>query len=102
MKLQHGDKEIRFEQSPFPLYPGEELLGKLEKLKVVRKDQAFRLSCVEDFDDEGIERLAGDEWLLQGPKTYMPRKERVKIRKLINPFFLDSRVRPRSHYPKFG
>ena len=77
VQLQHGDKEIRFEQAPFPLYPGEELLGKIEKLKVVRKDQAFRLLCLEDFDDDGTERLAGDEWLLQGPKTYMPRKARI-------------------------
>merc|ERR1712227_645230 len=82
VQLQHGDKEIRFEQAPFPLYPGEELLGKIEKLKVVRKDQAFRLLCLEDFDDDGTERLAGDEWLLQGPKTYMPRKE-VEVVSLV-------------------
>jgi len=26
-KLRHGDEEIRFQQEPFPLYPGEELRG---------------------------------------------------------------------------
>ena len=73
--LQFGDREIRFAQDPFPLYPGEELSGEVEKLKVVKKDQAFRLQCLDDFDDNGTKRIAGDEWLFCGPKTYHPRKE---------------------------
>lgn len=74
--LQFGDREIRFHQDPFPLYPGEELLGEVSKLKVVRKDQAFRLVCLDDFTEEdGTERIAGDEWLFQGPQTFIPRKE---------------------------
>jgi major vault protein len=35
-KLQYGDQEIRFESfEPFPLYPGEELTGKITPLRVV-------------------------------------------------------------------
>ena len=80
--LQFGDREIRFAQDPFPLYPGEELSGEVEKLKVVKKDQAFRLTCLDDFDDNGTARIAGDEWLYEGPKTYHPRKE-VEIVSLV-------------------
>ena len=47
----------------------------MAKLKVVKKDQAFRLQCLDDFDDNGKNRIAGDEWLFCGPKTYHPRKE---------------------------
>ena len=75
VKLKFGHKEIRFTQDRFPLYPGEQLAGEIEKLKVIKKDQAFRLSCLEDFDDDGTARIAGDYWLVEGPKTYHPRKE---------------------------
>src|SRR5271154_3840631 len=34
VKLRHGDEEIRFEQEPFPLYPGEKLVGKVTPLQV--------------------------------------------------------------------
>jgi len=76
-----GDEEIRFEQEPFPLYPGEKLSGKVSPLQVVAPNTAFRLRALRDFvDEEGeekkkVQRHAGDEWLFCGPGTYIPRIE---------------------------
>jgi len=70
-RLRHGDEEIRFEQEPFPLFPGEKLFGKVNALQVVGPDAALRLRAIRDFEN----RVAGDEWLFQGPGTYSPRVE---------------------------
>jgi len=76
-----GDEEIRFEQEPFPLYPGEKLSGRVTPLQVVAPNTAFRLRALRDFVDDdsdgkkGVERHAGDEWLFCGPGTYIPRVE---------------------------
>lgn len=42
-KLRHGETEIRFEQDPFPLYPGERLGGLVQPLVVVAENTALRL-----------------------------------------------------------
>jgi major vault protein len=76
IKLRHGDEEIRFEQEPFPLFPGEKLYGKVTPLQVVAPNTALRLKATRDFtDEEAVTRRAGDEWLVEGPKTYIPRVE---------------------------
>jgi len=73
IKLRHGDEEIRFEQEPFPLYPGEKLVGKVTPLQVVAPNTALRLKATRDFTDvANVKRGAGDEWLFEGPKTYIP------------------------------
>jgi major vault protein len=75
-KLRHGDEEIRFEQDPFALFPGEKLVGKVSPLQVVAPDTALKVRCIRDFkDDKGTLRKAGDEWLYGGPGTYSPRIE---------------------------
>ncbi len=81
-KLRYGDEEVRLTQDPFPLYPGEALLGKVTRLRVVESDHALRLRALRDFidpggtsDDGGIQRHAGDDWLFEGPGTYIPRVE---------------------------
>jgi len=76
VKLRHGDEEIRFEQDPFPLFPGEKLFGKVSPLQVVAPNTALRTKAIRDFtDEEGQTRRAGDEWLFEGPGTYIPRVE---------------------------
>ncbi|MBD2182426.1 colicin uptake protein [Aerosakkonema funiforme] len=87
IKLRYGDAEIRFAQEPFPLYPGEELDGEIEQLQVVERNQALRLRATRDLsylirvevdgelENQTINRLAGDEWLFEGPGTYIPRVE---------------------------
>jgi len=55
-------------------------------LQVVETNQALRLRALRDFSDtliilgetpqtQMIERVAGDEWLFEGPGTYIPRVE---------------------------
>jgi major vault protein len=76
VKLRFGDQEIRQAQDPFPLYPGESLVGKVQPLQVVQPNTALRLRALRDSkDDKGNDRKAGDEWLFEGPATYIPRIE---------------------------
>lgn len=75
-KLRYGDTEIRLTQEPFPLYPGENVVKQITALAIVNANAALRLQAVLDFADEkGIDRVAGDEWLFEGPGTYLPRVE---------------------------
>ncbi|CAB1341403.1 unnamed protein product [Coregonus sp. 'balchen'] len=75
-KLRHADQEIRLTQDPFPLYPGEEIQQHVTALQIVYPDTALRLQALLDFEEVGGEkRVAGDEWLFEGPGTYIPRKE---------------------------
>ncbi|KAM3863473.1 major vault protein [Diretmus argenteus] len=75
-KLRHADLEIRLTQDPFPLYPGEDIQQDVTPLLIVYPDTALRLQALLDFEVEGGEkRVAGDEWLFEGPGTYIPRKE---------------------------
>lgn len=68
VKLRHADQEIRLAQEPFPLYPGEVLKQVVTQLKVVPANTALRLRAVLDFQqDDGTKRVAGDEWLFEGP-----------------------------------
>ncbi|XP_029692410.1 major vault protein [Takifugu rubripes] len=79
-KLRHADLEIRLTQDPFPLYPGEEIQQDVTPLQIVYPDTALRLQALLDFQEEGGEkRVAGDEWLFEGPGTYIPRKEVVVL-----------------------
>ncbi len=87
IKLHYGDMEIRFEQEPFPLYPGEKLIGSVNRLRVVETNTALKLQAIRDFEEtieeankkkKVIKRLAGTEWLFEGPGTYIPRVE-IKV-----------------------
>ena len=63
-------KDIRLAQDPFPLYPGEVLKQGVSALKVVMANSAIRLRAMLDFEsDSGEKRIAGDEWLFEGPGT---------------------------------
>jgi len=76
VKLCHADLDIRLAQEPFPLYPGEVLKKSVCPLMVVAPNTALRLRAELDFkgaDDKTY--IAGDEWLFEGPGTYIPRKE---------------------------
>eukprot|EP00667_Euglena_gracilis_P002218 EG_transcript_2218 len=71
-KVRLGDEEIRLHQEPFPLYPQEVLRGNdILPLKVLAPNTALLLKAIRDIDG----RSAGDEWLFEGPGTYVPRTE---------------------------
>lgn len=76
VRLLHADQDIRLAQDPFPLYPGEILKQAVTPLKVVAPNSALRLRAILDFEDDlGEKRTAGDEWLFEGPGTYIPNKQ---------------------------
>ncbi len=87
IRLHYGDEEVRFAQDPFPLYPGEEMASVVTRLSVVETNEAVRLRAIRNFsetlvveeEEETIARQAGDEWLFEGPGTYIPRVEVVVV-----------------------
>lgn len=81
-KLYHADLEIRLQQDPFPLYPGEILYQEVKPLQVVPANSALRVRALRDFKDGDVKRIAGDEWLFEGPATYIPRKEVEVVEKV--------------------
>ena len=100
IRLRYGDREIRLARDPFPLYPGETLEKGVSKLEVVETNEALRLKAIRDFSEtkaipgqgqdpetqdpetQTINRLAGDEWLFEGPGTYIPRVE-VEVLEIV-------------------
>jgi len=87
--LQFGELEVRLEQDPFPLYPGEVLTTPITALPVVPVLSALRLKVLRDFTDEDIkqDRRVGEEFLFEGPGVYIPRKE-VKMGQMFNAYII--------------
>jgi len=92
-QLRHGYQEIRFSSEkeplpgvsketifdePFPLYPGEKVV-KRNPLVVVKPDEALLLRAIQDVTIGDNKYLAGEEWLFEGPGTYIPRVEVLEI-----------------------
>ncbi|KAJ1067332.1 hypothetical protein K5549_010450 [Capra hircus] len=83
VRLRHADLEIRLAQDPFPLFPGEVLEKDITPLQVVLPNTALHLKALLDFEDKnGQKVVAGDEWLFEGPGTYIPQKE-VEVIEII-------------------
>jgi len=81
-KLAFGRSEIRLHEDwpkPFPLYPGEQLAAQVTPLEIIPPNSAFKLEAICDFSDGKTERMAGDQWLLRGPATYIPRVTCKKV-----------------------
>lgn len=76
-RLRYADFEIHLTKPPFPLHPGEVMKQVITQLKIVHANNALRLRAILDFEDKknDVKRIAGDEWLFEGPGTYIPRKE---------------------------
>jgi major vault protein len=79
-RLAVGDSEVRVGPLAFVLYPGEELDGELQSESVLGNYEALKLRAVVPFLDAEApggarQRQAGDEWLVRGPRRYIPRKE---------------------------
>lgn len=75
--IRYGEKEVRFEQPPFPLYDGERC-GPIVPLQLVESNTALRLKALRDFEDRydhGVKRRVGEEWLFPGRSIYYPQVE---------------------------
>eukprot|EP00049_Salpingoeca_infusionum_P009986 m.169685 g.169685 ORF g.169685 m.169685 type:complete len:858 (+) comp14504_c0_seq1:497-3070(+) len=76
VQLRHGEREVRLAQQPFPLFPGETMLKVVTPLQIVPADCALRIEATLDcVDAAGVTRTAGDQWLFEGPGTYIPTVE---------------------------
>jgi major vault protein len=90
IKNQVGEREVRFQQAPFPLYPNEKLV-ELSPLQVLSPLQALviRANRTYNFEDAAgnkFSRVAGDEWLFRGPAVYRPNTacDVVELRDALN------------------
>lgn len=87
VKLKWGEEEIRTDaeyKDPFPLYPGEEIKGKVSPFVIVQANEELKLLAVRPFFDE-IKKKArkpGDSWMARGPLNYIPRIEAQIVKKI--------------------
>lgn len=92
VKVNLGDTEYRvgndkLYSEPFPLYPSEELVL-IQNVETIPRDCYGKIVAEREFTDvDGKKRFAGDEWLIEGPKTYIPRIE-VKLDAFIRPIII--------------
>jgi len=74
-----GQKEVRKGEASFFLQPGERLepypnASGIQNIYILSDDEALLLKARENFSDvtEKKERKAGDTWLINGPRDYIP------------------------------
>jgi Major Vault Protein repeat domain len=87
-------RQVRTEQPPFPLYPGELLLdASIRPLPFVPEDHALRLRAEVNFVDEQtcapgqVHRRAAEEWAFRGPRVFVP-DSRVRVCGVLSPLLL--------------
>jgi major vault protein len=88
IKVAHAEIQYRFHEqykTAFFLYYGEEMVGNIEKLKIVKNDEAFKLKALRKFkhSESGTDKQAGDEWLFYGPRVFYPSPE-VEFVSVVN------------------
>jgi major vault protein len=65
-------------------------VAKIEKLPIVNRDCAIKLEALRDFEDnDGTKRVAGEEWIENGPMIFTPKIE-VRIVANIEPITISS------------
>jgi major vault protein len=72
-----GERELRFGDNPdhqtFFLQPGEKLENGIQEVELLGEEEALLLRAVEAFtDEEKVERKPGQEWMIYGPRKYVP------------------------------
>lgn len=92
-KVNQGDSEYRngdnaLYSEPFPLHPNEQLI-KILDIETIPRDCFGKIVSLREFTDaSGKKRFAGDEWLIEGPKTYIPRVEE-RLDQIIKPIIIE-------------
>lgn len=81
-RLKTGSEEIRLEQLPFPLYPGEVLKRPVGPICHLGSNVALRLRALQNFVSSRTTFLIDDEWIFCGPGIYVPRDE-VAIEEIV-------------------
>jgi len=72
-----GERELRWGENQahqtFFLQPGEKLGNGIEEVEILGEEEALLLRAIETFtDEEKTERKPGQEWMIYGPRKYVP------------------------------
>jgi major vault protein len=68
----YGKRELRKGESNFFLQPGERLEGGIQNVYVLNGEEALLLRAKETFKDGDTVRTPGDQWMILGPRDYIP------------------------------
>lgn len=91
VKVNMGDSDYRAGSDytePFELHPNE-VCVQIHDIETIPRNCLGRLVALREFTDGEKKRYAGDEWLIKGPMTYMPRIE-VKLEQIIKPITIEN------------
>jgi major vault protein len=73
---QWGKRELRKGEASFFLLPGEKLERGVQTVEILGEEEALLLRAneafTEDEDDKKQERTPGEEWMIYGPRKYVP------------------------------
>jgi major vault protein len=73
---QWGRRELRKGEATFFLLPGEKLERGVQTVEILGEEEALLLraneSFTEDEDGKKVERSPGEEWMIYGPRKYVP------------------------------
>lgn len=79
---QWGKRELRKGETSFFLQPGELLESGVQLVEILGEEEALLLrsyeAFVEEIDEKKVDRKPGEEWMIYGPRKYVPPAE-VKI-----------------------
>jgi len=85
-----GEMKLITGVASFFLNPGESLRDKKEPIKkamILDENEGYLVQATQDLEYEGKKRVAGEKWMIQGPKKFIPlidmkikgKEKRVKI-----------------------
>jgi len=79
MAPQWGKRELRRGECNFFLEPGEKLESGVQTVEILGEEEALLLraneSFVEEVDEKKVNRKPGEEWMIYGPRKYVPPAE---------------------------
>jgi major vault protein len=79
MVPQWGKRELRRGECNFFLEPGEKLESGVQTVEILGEEEALLLRAnetfVEEVDEKKVNRKPGEEWMIYGPRKYVPPAE---------------------------
>jgi major vault protein len=76
---QWGKRELRRGEVNFFLQPGEKLESGVQTVEILGEEEALLLRAnetfVEEVDEKKVNRRPGEEWMIYGPRKYVPPAE---------------------------
>jgi len=86
---QFGKKILRKGEASFFLMPGERLMeNRIYENIILASDQALLVKAIENYQDEYGKHLAGERWMIYGPRNFVPPIE-IEIIEIRNSIPMD-------------